>query len=394
MAQAQLLAELEAAGARTGADAVARDLGALLDSGADADVVFRVGEGEGAEDIAAHRLVLTARSPVFAAMLAERWGGAVAAASSSSSSEARCTIAIENTAPAAFKQLLRFVYTGRCEAGALAAMPDHLLAASAAHGVDELHALSASALMLSVTVENACDYFALAHAHDNQDLMDMCAELAAKEMAAVTESEGFKRHLAERSAVGTSLMARMGQLSSPEAKGRKRKREEEGGGQQLLFTAAGANVTLSAGNKVAVKSGGSSRVNSVAVLGESLAGGVHCWELLLTAGTYVSFGVCKAGVDVANTSSLYNKSDAWSMHGKNGGLRGNGKALTDGPGGFAAGDRLGCRLDLGAGTLQFFKNGAPHGPGHTGVVGPVKRLVEMFHVGASVTLCEHAPQFQ
>ena len=107
-------------------------------------------------------------------------------------------------------------------------MPGRLLAASAAHGMDELHALSASALMLSVTVENACDYFALAHAHDNQDLMDVCAELASKEMAAVTESEGFKRHLAERSAVGTGqLMARMGQLGSPEAKGRKRKREEE-----------------------------------------------------------------------------------------------------------------------------------------------------------------------
>ena len=249
MAQAQLLAELEAAGARTGADAVARDLGALLDSGADADVVFRVGEGEGAEDIAAHRLVLTARSPVFAAMLAERWGGAAAAASSSSSSsEARCTIAIENTAPAAFKQLLRFVYTGRCEAGALAAMPDHLLAASAAHGVDELHALSASALMLSVTVENACDYFALAHAHEHEDLMDVCAELMGKEMAAVTASEGFKRHSAEQSPVGFAIFARMSQLSSPEAKGRKRKREGEGGagadGGGVAAAAAAAAVDM------------------------------------------------------------------------------------------------------------------------------------------------------
>jgi hypothetical protein len=184
-------------------------------------------------------------------------------------------------------------------------------------------------------------------------------------------------------------MARMGQLGSPEAKGRKRKREEE----ELLFTAAGANVTLSAGNKVVAKrSGNASWVNSVVVLGESLAGGVHCWELLLTAGTHVCFGVCKAGVDVANTSSLYNKSDAWSMYCSTGGLRGN--VLEFGPGGFAAGDRLGCRLDLGAGTLQFFKNGAPHGPGHTGVVGPVKRFVEMCRIGDSVTLCEHAPQFQ
>jgi hypothetical protein len=194
-------------------------------------------------------------------------------------------------------------------------------------------------------------------------------------------------------------MARMGQLGSPEAKGRKRKREEEEGGgcgQQLLFTVAGANLTLSADNKVVAKTSGEQGfVNSVVVLGESLAGGVHCWELLLTAGTFVCFGVCQAGVvDVANTNRLYCHPNAWSVHCNHGGLRGNGKGLTDGPGGFAAGDRLGCRLDLGAGTLQFFNNGAPHGPGHTGVVGPVKRFVEICFVGHSVTLCEHAPQFQ
>ena len=57
-------------------------------------------------------------------------------------------------------------------------------------------------------------------------------------------------------------------------------------------------------------------------------------------------------------------------------------------GGFAEGDRIGCRLDLGAGTLSFFKNGAPHGPGHTGVVGPVKRFVELPNQSGSVTVCE------
>ena len=56
---------------------------------------------------------------------------------------------------------------------------------------------------------------------------------------------------------------------------------------------------------------------------------------------------------------------------------------SDNAGAFAVGDRLGCRLDLGARTLSFFKNGAPHGPGHTGVVGPVKRCVEMYHTQAT-----------
>ena len=129
---------------------------------------------------------------------------------------------ITDTAQAAFKQLLRFVYMGRCAAGALGAMPDHLLDASAAHGMGELHALSARALMLSVTAENVCDYFALAHAHEHEDLMDVCAELMGKEMLAVTQSESFKRH--EKAPIFGALFKRMSELSSPEAIGRKRKR--------------------------------------------------------------------------------------------------------------------------------------------------------------------------
>ena len=100
----------------------------------------------------------------------------------------------------------------------------------------ELHALSARALMLSVTVENVCDYFALAHAHEHEDLMDVCADLTQQNMQAVTGSESFKRHMAEPSAVPALLMTRIGQLCSPEAKGRKRKRsafiEGDGGSDE------------------------------------------------------------------------------------------------------------------------------------------------------------------
>ena len=150
-------------------------------------------------------------------------------------------------------------------------------------------------------------------------------------------------------------------------------------------------MTLSAGNTVATSSK-DSRTNSVAVLGETLTGGVHYWELQWTAGIRVGynnqtmFGVCKGGVDLANTNLLYKGNDMWLMHCLKGGLFGNGKHRSDEAGAFAQGDRLGCRLDLGARTLSFFKNGAPHGPGHTGVVGPVKRCVEMLWIGNAVTV--------
>ena len=53
---------------------------------------------------------LAVRSPVFKAMFAQHWSEQ--AASSSSSSSDGSAITIEGTAPAAFKQLLRFAYTG------------------------------------------------------------------------------------------------------------------------------------------------------------------------------------------------------------------------------------------------------------------------------------------
>ena len=58
------------------------------------------------------------------------------------------------------------------------------------------------------------------------------------------------------------------------------------------------------------------------------------------------------------------------------------------------GSRLGCKLDLGAGTLHFYKDGVKHGPGWTGVVGPVKRCVEMYEAGDVATLVRTAPAFR
>ena len=105
------------------------------------------------------------------------------------------------------------------------------------------------------------------------------------------------------------------------------------------------------------------------------------------AGPPVYFGFCKADVE-------HEKSDAWCMCAEDGSLHGNGKRGDNAAGGFAMGDRFGCRLDLGAGTLSFFKNGAPHGATHTGVVGPVRGFVEICGFnGDSVSICAY-PSFE
>jgi len=212
------------------------DFGALLDSGDMADVTFRVGS----EQIAAHRLVLATRSPVFKAMLAQHWSaqpGAAASSSSSSSSSssegggaaaaaAVTAIEVEDVEPAVFRQLLRWLYTGRCEEGAVDAMADHLFEAAAKFGVADLQALASRTMLAALNAEKLCDYFALAHAHDDEELKAACADLITEDMSAVVRTEGWARLEAERPQLAAELVKSMAAQTAAAgggAQGKKRK---------------------------------------------------------------------------------------------------------------------------------------------------------------------------
>jgi len=86
--------------------------------------------------------------------------------------------------------------------------------------------------------------------------------------------------------------------------------------------------------------------------------------------------------------------EGYFMATDNGGIWGNGKygsdkhELVPGPtpslaeGKFMMGDRVGCLVDLDAGWLRYYRNGARCGPGFTeGVTGPLLRCVQMFTGG-------------
>jgi len=201
---------------------VERDLAAALDSGKGADVTFRVG----GEEIVAHRTILAMRSPVFEAMLA--WDGQPAAAAASSGGGSAAAIEVEDVEPAVFRQLLRWVYTGQCEEGAIEAMADHLLVAAAKFGVADLQALASRTMVAALDAEKLCDYFALAHAHDDEELKAACAALVAKEMAAVVQTEGWARLKAERPQLSAALMESMAAEAAAGggAQGQKRKRRQ------------------------------------------------------------------------------------------------------------------------------------------------------------------------
>ncbi len=68
----------------------------------------------------------------------------------------------------------------------------------------------------------------------------------------------------------------------------------------------------------------------------------------------------------------------WFMDTGGGGLNGNGKCGDDEAGSVLEGQVLTMQVDLNKGTLKFWVDGKPHGPGYThGVTGPVQWSAEM-----------------
>merc|ERR1712086_1068717 len=67
------------------------------------------------------------------------------------------------------------------------------------------------------------------------------------------------------------------------------------------------------------------------------------------------------------------------MYSKRGSLWGNGKQGADGAGCINDGQVLTMQVDLDAGTLKFWVDGKPHGPGFTsGVTGRLRWATSMF----------------
>jgi hypothetical protein len=86
--------------------------------------------------------------------------------------------------------------------------------------------------------------------------------------------------------------------------------------------------------------------------------------------------------------------DGWFLDADHGSLYGNGKEHENAAGDYKQGDRVGVLLDLGDGSLRFFKNGAQHGPGFGAgsVTSPVVAAVQMRHEGSGVRMLPIAQQ--
>ncbi|CAO2207326.1 unnamed protein product [Urochloa humidicola] len=146
-------------------------LGRLLDSTIGTDISFVV-DGE---QFPAHRAVLAVRSPVFEAELF----GSMADATMSS-------ITVQDIEPAAFKVMLRFMYTDSFPADeelgdSPADLLQHLLAAADRYALDRLKLICSLKLIEYVSVDTVGSFLVCAETYNYLELKNKCLDFFAVE---------------------------------------------------------------------------------------------------------------------------------------------------------------------------------------------------------------------
>jgi hypothetical protein len=163
--------------------------------------------------------------------------------------------------------------------------------------------------------------------------------------------------------------------------------------QPLLWrTFPAACVTLSEGGAVATQTAANRW--SLTTTEIELTEGKQYWEveLLSESASNIMIGISRPNLDPTGTYLYSTSTDGWFIYAYNGSLYGNGQAGDDKAGSYKQGDRVSVLLDLGNGSLRFFKNGVQNGPGYPAgsVTGPVVAAVQMYSKDASVRLLPNA----
>jgi len=162
-------------------------LQALLESGDMADIELKCGGAS----VSAHKLILSARSPVFAAM----FGRGMAEAEASE-------VTLEGIEPAVLRSLVHFLYAEELDDSAME-HPRQLLAAADQYEVPRLVALCEEQLCEGIDEASAAARLVLAERHHAAQLKEACLDYIAAHSEAVMKSEGWQQLGTRRAAVAS-----------------------------------------------------------------------------------------------------------------------------------------------------------------------------------------------
>lgn len=159
---------------------LSQDFGLLLESRQSCDVVLKV---EGRE-IRAHKLILAARSPVFAAMFEHKM------------KESKLgRVEITDCDFEVFNEVVEFIYTGR--APKLNDMAEQVLRAADKYDLGRLKAMCEDALSSKLSVETAAELLVLADTHNADQLKANALLFIKAHGASVVETDGWKKMASE-----------------------------------------------------------------------------------------------------------------------------------------------------------------------------------------------------
>ncbi|XP_055324032.1 protein roadkill isoform X1 [Sitodiplosis mosellana] len=158
---------------------LSEDLGNLFDNERFSDVTLAVGGRE----FQAHKAILAARSPVFAAMFEHEM-----------EERKQNRVAISDVDHEVLKEMLRFIYTGK--APNLEKMADDLLAAADKYALEKLKVMCEEALCVNLSVETAADTLILADLHSADQLKAQTIDFINTHPTDVTETLGWKNMIA------------------------------------------------------------------------------------------------------------------------------------------------------------------------------------------------------
>jgi speckle-type POZ protein len=169
---------------------LAKDLATLLDDKF-ADFVFKVENVK----IPTHRAILAARSPVFAAMFQH-----------DTQQNRTIEVEIKDVTPAAFRALLRFIYTGHCQVGLWA---EDLFMAAIKYEIKDLIQIGAKEMEKKLTADNAVRLLILSDLHQANDLKGAAMDFINKNAPAVMKKPSWPAFVKSHQNLVTELYCKL-----------------------------------------------------------------------------------------------------------------------------------------------------------------------------------------
>lgn len=154
---------------------LSEDLALLFENQDFSDVILSV-KGK---NFQAHKIILAARSPVFAAMFKHKM---------KESEQNR--VVIEDMNEDTMQEILRYIYTGKCQN--LNKLAEELLAAADKYELDRLKMICMESLTRTVSVENAGNLLVLADLHGVNELKVEVIKFIVANFTVVSNTTGWK----------------------------------------------------------------------------------------------------------------------------------------------------------------------------------------------------------